>query len=317
MSALAENAAPAGARASTAGPLTTGRRSRRRRTGGWTPWGFLAPSLALLVVFAFAPLVDAVYLSLTNSNVVSGTGDFVGGANYSAMTIQPLFWQSLKNTLVFTIGTVPTSMALGLLLAVLLNRALPGRGLIRSLYFVPFVISGVAVSLVMAWIFNGDYGIVDNLLRAVGLPHIPFLNDPGWAMFTLVVAVLWGRIGFCLVVYLAALQAVPSTLLEAAEVDGASRWSRFWGVTWPLLGPTTFLLLVLNVVHSLQSFDIIYVLTGGGPGFSTTVFIQYIFTSAFVDGKTGFASAMGVVFIVILLLFTWWRYRVQKRQEES
>jgi ABC-type sugar transport system permease subunit len=288
---------------------------RRRRRFPLAPWIFILPSLALLVIFAFVPLISTGWLSLTDSNVVSGPGNFVGGQNYSRMVSDPLFWTSLRNTLVFTLGTVPTSIAIGLLLAILLNRKLPGVGLIRSLYFVPFVVSGVAVSLVMAWIFNGDYGIVNNLLRAIGLPTVAFLNNPNWAMFVLVLAVLWGRIGFCLVIYLAALQAVPANLLEAAAIDGASARQRFWSVTWPLLRNTTFLLLVLNVVHSLQAFDIIYVLTGGGPGFSTMVFIEYIFNTAFQGGHTGYASAMGVVFIVILLLFTYWRYRSQRKQE--
>jgi multiple sugar transport system permease protein len=300
---------------SSRGDARGGAPPRRRRRLPIAPWLFILPSLALLVIFAFVPLVFTGWLSLTDSNVVSGPGSFVGGQNYAHMVTDPLFWTSLRNTLVFTLGTVPTSIAIGLLLAVLLNRKLPGVGLIRSLYFVPFVVSGVAVSLVMAWIFNGDYGIVNNILRTLGLPAIPFLNNPNWAMIVLVLAVLWGRIGFCLVIYLAALQAVPANLLEAAAMDGANARQRFWSVTWPLLRNTTFLLLVLNVVHSLQAFDIIYVLTGGGPGFSTMVFIEYIFNVAFQGGHTGYASAMGVVFIVILLLFTFWRYRSQRKQE--
>jgi multiple sugar transport system permease protein len=290
---------------------------RRRRRFPIAPWVFIGPSLILLVIFAFIPLVSTGWLSLTDSNVVSGPGGFVGGQNYSRMISDPLFWTSLRNTGVFTLGTVPTSIAIGLALAVLLNRRLPGVGLIRSLYFVPFVVSGVAVSLVMAWIFNGDYGIVNNVLKSIGLPAIPFLNNANWAMVVLILAVLWGRIGFCLVIYLAALQAVPASLVEAAAVDGANAWQRFWFIVWPLLRNTTFLLVVLNVVHSLQAFDIIYVLTGGGPGFSTMVFIEYIFNTAFQGGHTGYASAMGVVFILILLAFTYWRYRSQRREELS
>jgi multiple sugar transport system permease protein len=267
------------------------------------------------MIFAFIPLLSTGWLSVTDSNVVSGPGAFVGGQNYARMISDPLFWTSLRNTAVFTLGTVPTSIALGLLLAVLLNRKLPGVGWIRSLYFVPFVVSGVAVSLVMAWIFNGDYGIVNNVLKSIGLPAVPFLNNANWAMTVLILAVLWGRIGFCLVIYLAALQAVPGVLVEAAAVDGANARQRFRYIVWPLLRNTTFLLIVLNVVHSLQAFDIIYVLTGGGPGFSTMVFIEYIFNTAFQGGHTGYASALGVVFILILLAFTYWRYRTQRRQE--
>jgi multiple sugar transport system permease protein len=287
----------------------------RRRRFRVTPYVFLSPSFVLLGFFAFAPLVVSIYLSFQNTTLLTG-GHFVGGANYATMVHQPEFWTSLKNTLIFTIGTVPTSMALGLVLAVLLNRRLPGVGLLRSLYFLPVVVSGVAVSMIMGWIFNGDYGIVDNLMIELGLKPIAWLDQPQWAMFTLVVAVLWGRLGFCMIVYLAALQSIPATLMEASKLDGAGAWSRFCYVTFPLLRPTTFLLLVLNVVYSLQAFDIIYVLTGGGPGFATTVFIEYIFNVAFTDGKTALASAMGVVFMLILVVFTYTRYRAQPKEEK-
>jgi ABC-type sugar transport system permease subunit len=287
----------------------------RRRRFRVTPYIFLSPSFVLLAVFAFAPLVVSIYLSFQNTTLLT-SGHFVGGSNYSAMVHQPEFWTSLKNTLIFTVGTVPTSMVLGLLLAVLLNRRLPGVGLLRSLYFLPVVVSGVAVSMIMGWIFNGDYGIVDNLMIELGLKPIQWLNQPQWAMFTLIVAVLWGRLGFCMIVYLAALQSIPASLIEAAKLDGAGAWQRFCYITFPLLRPTTFLLLVLNVVYSLQAFDIIYVLTGGGPGYATTVFIEYIFNVAFTDGKTAAASAMGVVFMLILVVFTYTRYRAQPKEEK-
>ena len=286
-----------------------------RRRLRLTPYVFLSPSFVLLAVFAFAPLVVSVYLSFQSTTLLT-SGHFIGGGNYATMIHQPEFWTSLKNTLIFTIGTVPTSMAIGLLLAVLLNRRLPGVGFLRSLYFLPVVVSGVAVSMIMGWIFNGDYGIVDNLMIELGLKPIAWLDQPQWAMFTLVVAVLWGRLGFCMIVYLAALQSIPSTLIEASKLDGAGAWSRFWYVTFPLLRPTTFLLLVLNVVYSLQAFDIIYVLTGGGPGFATTVLIEYIFNVAFTNGQTALASAMGVVFMVILVVFPYTRYRAQPKEEK-
>jgi multiple sugar transport system permease protein len=295
--------------------VTDSRPQARRRRLRLTPYVFLSPSFVLLAVFAFAPLVVSVYLSFQSTTLLTG-GHFIGGGNYATMIHQSEFWTSLKNTLVFTIGTVPTSMAIGLLLAVLLNRRLPGVGFLRSLYFLPVVVSGVAVSMIMGWIFNGDYGIVDNLMIELGLKPIAWLDQPQWAMFTLVVAVLWGRLGFCMIVYLAALQSIPSTLIEASKLDGAGAWSRFWYVTFPLLRPTTFLLLVLNVVYSLQAFDIIYVLTGGGPGFATTVLIEYIFNVAFTNGQTALASAMGVVFMLILVVFTYTRYRAQPKEEK-
>jgi multiple sugar transport system permease protein len=193
---------------------------------------------------------------------------------------------------------------------------MPGRALIRALYFLPMIAAGVVVAVVMAWIFNGDYGVVDNLLAALGLPRVPWLTSPQFAMLTFVLAVVWTRIGFCMVIYLGALQAVPAELVEAMTVDGAGRWTRFRSLVWPLLRPTTFVLLVVNVVFSLQVFDIVYVLTGGGPGFATTVLIQYIFRTAFTNGEMGYASAIGVVFALILLAFTALQWRANRRAEE-
>lgn len=295
-------------------PAAAGR-GRRPLATRLAPYLFLSPSLLLLVVFSFVPIVAAVVLSFQKV-AVFGQGTWVGGANYAQMVGDPLFWTSIQNTAVFTVGTVPTSMAIGLLLAVLLNRAMPGRALIRSLFFLPMVAAGVIVAVIMAWIFNGDYGVVDNLLAALGLPRVPWLTSPQVAMLTFVMAVVWTRIGFCMVIYLGALQAIPAELVEAMTVDGAGRWTRFRSLIWPLLRPTTFVLLVVNVVFSLQVFDIVYVLTGGGPGFATTVLIQYIFRTAFTNGEMGYASAIGVVFALILLAFTALQWRANRRAEE-
>jgi len=294
-----------------------GRRTpaRQGREPRLAPWAFVTPSLILFAVFAFAPIAVAVVLSFQDVQVFGG-GTWVGLQNYQTMLGNSLFWTSVRNTVVFTVGTVPTSAALGLLLAIMLNRKLPGRGLIRSLYFLPMVVSGVAVSLVMVWMFNDDNGIVDAFLQATGLPRVSWLSSPNWAMLTIIIAVVWGRIGFCMVTYLAALQGINPSLLEAAQIDGAGSWRRFTHIIWPLLNPTTYLLIVLNIVFSLQAFDVIYVMTGGGPGFSTTVLVQYIFRSAFTDGKMGYASAVGVFLVVVLLLLTVLRNRLSRRSKD-
>jgi multiple sugar transport system permease protein len=289
---------------------------RSRDRTGLAPYLFLSPALALFAVFAFVPLGYAVVLSFQDVPVF-GDGQWNGVDNYTRLAADPLFWQSLRTTLVFTVATVPTSMALGLLLAVLLNRPLPGRALLRSLYFLPMVVSGVVVALVMGWIFDGDVGVVNNLLQASGLGRVPWLTSPSWAMVTLSAAIVWGRIGFCMVIYLAALQAVPPSLLEASTLDGASRWQQFRFVTFPQLRPTTFMLLVVNVIFSLQVFDVIYVLTGGGPGFATTVLLQAIFRAAFTDGEMGYAGAIGMVLTVLLLVFTLLQWLASRRREES
>ncbi|WP_205855760.1 carbohydrate ABC transporter permease [Phytoactinopolyspora endophytica] len=297
-----------------ADPAQTEHLHRRRRRSK-APYLFIGPAALLFLAFSLVPIVVAIGLSFQETATL-GDGEWVGTDNFERLGSDPLFLTSLRNTIIFTIGTVPTAMVIGLALAVALNRPMPGRAVLRALFFVPMVAAGVVVGVVMSWIFNGDYGVANNFLGMLGLESIPWLTSPSWAMFTLILVVVWTRVGFCMVIYLGALQSIPSELKEAASIDGASRWSTFWHVTWPLLRPTTSILLILNVVFSLQAFDVIYVMTGGGPGFSTTVLIQYVFRAAFIDARMGYAAALGLVLVAILLLFTLLRQRATRKAEE-
>lgn len=279
-----------------------------------TPYLFIGPAALLFAAFSLVPIIIAITLSFQDTQTL-GEGQWVGLDNYAAMGSDRLFRTALVNTLVFTIGTVPTAMAAGLALAVALNRPLPGRGVLRAMFFVPMVAAGVVVGVIMSWIFNVDYGVANNALALLGIERISWLTSPSMAMVTLILVVVWTRIGFCMVIYLGALQSIPSELKEAAAIDGAGRWSRFRSITVPMLTPTTSILLILNVVFSIQAFDVIYVMTGGGPGFSTTVLIQYVFRSAFQDGQMGYAAALGLVLVGILLVFTLLRQQASKRAE--
>lgn len=279
-----------------------------------TPYVFIGPAALLFAAFSLIPIVIAITLSFQDTQTL-GEGQWVGVDNFAQLGSDRLFRTALINTLVFTIGTVPTAMAAGLALAVALNRPLPGRGVLRAMFFVPMVAAGVVVGVIMSWIFNVDYGVANNALALLGVDRIPWLTSPNMAMFTLIIVVVWTRIGFCMVIYLGALQSIPSELKEAASIDGADRWARFRSITVPMLTPTTSILLILNVVFSLQAFDVIYVMTGGGPGFSTTVLIQYVFRSAFQDGQMGYAAALGLVLVGILLVFTLLRQQASKRAE--
>ena len=279
-----------------------------------TPYIFIGPAALLFAAFSLIPIVIAITLSFQDTQTL-GEGQWVGMDNFAQLGADRLFRTALVNTLVFTIGTVPTAMAVGLALAVALNRPLPGRGVLRAMFFVPMVAAGVVVGVIMSWIFNVDYGVANNALAVLGIDRIPWLTSPNMAMFTLIIVVVWTRIGFCMVIYLGALQSIPSELKEAASIDGADRWARFRSITVPMLTPTTSILLILNVVFSIQAFDVIYVMTGGGPGFSTTVLIQYVFRSAFQDGQMGYAAALGLVLVGILLVFTLLRQQASKRAE--
>lgn len=289
--------------------------------GWWTrnqqalvPYLFIAPNLLVFTVFMFVPILFAFYISLNEWSLI-GSPTFIGLGNYIEMMQDERFWRSFYNTIVYTIGTVPVSIALGLAVAIGLNRKLPARGLLRSIFFVPVVISMVAVALVAAWIFNDNYGVINNALNSLGFGSVPWLSSPTWAMPSLIITTLWIRIGFCMVVYLAALQSIPGELYEAARVDGATGWKQFRHITWPMLSATTFLLLILNVIYSLHVFDLIYVMTGGGPGFSTTVLVQYIYLMAFESSEMGYASAVGVVLYIMLLIFTLFQWRVTGQGE--
>jgi ABC-type sugar transport system permease subunit len=280
----------------------------------FTPYIFIGPAALLFAAFSLIPIVIAITLSFQDTQTL-GEGQWVGLDNYAQMGSDRLFRTALVNTLVFTLGTVPTAMAAGLALAVAQNRPLPGRGVQRAMFFVPMVAAGVVVGVIMSLIFNVDYGVANNALAVLGIDRLPWLTSPSMAMFTLIMVVVWTRIGFCMVIYLGALQSIPSELKEAAAIDGADRWARFRSITVPMLTPTTSILLILNVVFSIQAFDVIYVMTGGGPGFSTTVLIQYVFRSAFQTGEMGYAAALGLVLVGILLVFTLLRQQASKRAE--
>jgi len=278
------------------------------------PYIFIAPNVIVFTVFMFVPILLAFYISLNEWTLI-GTPTFVGLGNYLDMLEDSEFLRAFYNTGVYTVGTVPTSIALGLVVALGLNRKLPGRTILRSIFFVPVIISLVAVALIAGWIFNDNYGIINAALSAVGIGDVPWLSSSRWAMISLIIATLWIRLGFNMVVYLAALQSIPTELFDAAKVDGANSWRRFRHITWPLLGPTTFLLVIINIIYSLHVFDLIYVMTGGGPGFSTTVLVQYIYQMAFTEGQMGYASAIGVVLYLLLIVFTVFQWRVTRQGE--
>jgi multiple sugar transport system permease protein len=280
----------------------------RTHKASFAPYVFIAPNLILFTVFVFIPLLYAVYISFHQWTLI-GVPEFNGIENYQRLVRDPLFWQALENTVIYTIGCVPLALALGLALAIGLNQDLPGRTILRSIYFMPVVVSGVVTAMTAAWLFNDNYGVINAVLRLVGVGPVPWLSSPRFVMISLVATTLWIRVGFCMVVYLAALQTIEPTYYDAARIDGAGRLQQFRHVTLPLLRPMTFLLLIINVIFSFHVFDLVYVMTGGGPGFSSTMLVQYVFQSAFVNSEMGYACAIGIVLFLLILAFTaiYWR----------
>lgn len=305
-------------------PAVTGRPPVRRRDGSSPSRraernaGLIlaGPALVIFTVFMFVPLVLTFWYSL---NRYSGFGRlrFIGLDNYTTLVSDSTFWAALLNTVLYTVLTVPLGIALGLGAAMLVNRAMPARGLWRALIYVPVVISGVASGVIFLRLFDPLRGIVNQLLTGIGLPAIDWQGQAIPALVSVVLVSLWQGIGFGMVVYLAGLQGIPAEMYEAGAVDRAVGWRRFAYITWPLLRPTTFFLVVYLVIGGFQVFDVVYVLTRGGPGTATTFLVQYAYDQGFQQRRQGYAAAIGVVIYVIMLAFTAVYWRASKGTEDE
>ncbi|WP_375406322.1 carbohydrate ABC transporter permease [uncultured Amnibacterium sp.] len=289
------------------------RRGHRGREGG-VAYLFIAPNLLLLGLFVLLPLVQSVGLSFERTNGF-GAGTFAGLDNYARLIGDPLFWRSLANTLLFTLLTTPLSMGLGLGAAVLLNAALPARGVFRSILILPMSVSGVATALIGLLMFDENSGVLNELLRFIGLPGVHWQSGSAAAFASVVLVTLWWRVGFNMLIYLAGLQGLSPELQEAAALDGARGWQRLRSITVPLLGPQSFFLLIVNVIYSFQVFDIVFVLTGGGPQDATSVLVTYAYQTGFVTRDQGYASAIGVVLLLLALGFTAVRWRLSRTRD--
>lgn len=307
--------------AAVTAPVPDPPRSRTGRSGAWresaAAWGLLSPNLLVFGVFLLLPLIATVWLSLYSSSGF-GPREFVGADNYTELAGDSTFWRSALNTGVYALLTVPLSLVLGLGVALAIDKPLRGRGFLRAVYYVPYVISGVVIAIAGRWIFNENVGVVNRLLRSVGMDGIAWQSDGTAAMASLVLISVWTKVGFCMVVYLAGLQSIPAEYLEAAQMDGAGRWSRLWYVVVPLLKPTTVFLVVLGVIESFQVFDIVYVLTGGGPGNSTEMLVTYAYAEGFDARRQGYAATIGVVTYLVIAVLTalWWRRQKATEAEQ-
>jgi len=303
--------------APTVGSGRSARPRTRPRGEARAAYFFLTPNVVLLGLFVFLPLGGALILSLQRTDGF-GEGSFIGGANYAQLLSDPLFWRAAVNTVLFTVLVTPLSMGLGLLAAVLLNSVLPARGFFRSIMILPMAISGVATALMGVLIFDENSGVVDKMLRFMGLPGVPWQSGGAAAFASVVIMTLWWRVGFNMLIYLAGLQGISPELIEAARLDGATGLQRLRFVTVPLLGPSSFFLLVLNVIYSFQVFDLVFVMTGGGPQNATSVLVTYAYDQAFVTRDQGYAAAIGIVLMVFALVFTavQWRYNRSRDRGE-
>ncbi|MDQ0338465.1 multiple sugar transport system permease protein [Caldalkalibacillus uzonensis] len=283
---------------------------------GWKKFAvisiFLLPNLAGFLFFIGIPIISSFVLSFTSWDLLSPP-QFVGVDNYINLLRDPSFFNALTNTLLFIAGYLPTVMVLALIVALLLNRRLRFRVFFRAAYFVPVITSWVAVALIWKWMFNPSYGLVNYFLSLIGINGPAWLQDPSWAMPSIIITSVWKDIGFVMVIFLAGLQGIPENYYEAADIDGANGWQKFRYVTLPLLAPTTFFVLVISLINSFQVFDQVMIMTEGGPAGATTVMVQEIYNHAFRYFQMGYASALSWVLFALIFVVTFIQMRWQKR----
>ena len=274
---------------------------------------FTGPNLILFGLFSYWPLVYSAYMSTVRWDMISPQKRWVGLDNYRYLLHDDTFRTVFFNSIYFTVGAVGGSMLLGLLSALLLNERLRGRDFARAVVFMPTLLSGAAIGIVWVYIFDPRYGLLNTLLDLVRIDSPNWLRDTTWAMPAVIIVYVWKNLGFATVIYLAGLQAIPRDLYEAAKIDGAGAFWRFRSVTLPMLSPITFFLVVTSMLSSFQAFDIIRVMTRGGPVDATTNLVYYVYDEGFVAFNAGRASAAAMILFAIMLLIT----LVQLKRSES
>lgn len=276
----------------------------------------ILPNLILLAVFTYRPLIDNIRLSFYDWNIAATqAATFVGLDNYIEWAQNPESWQIVWQTVIFTASAVIGSMALGLALALLLDRNLKGRNLVRSLIFAPYVISGAAIGVAFQFVFDPSYGLIQDLLGRVGISSPEFYTDPHWALFMVTATYIWKNLGYTFVIYLAALQGLRKDLDEAAEIDRTPKTRKFFRVTLPQLRGTTFFLSITVLLNSMQVFDIINVMTQGGPlGTSTTTLVYQVYQETFTNSRAGYGAAIATIMFLAVLVITVVQVRMQNKE---
>lgn len=273
---------------------------------------FLSPTLVIFTAFILFPVFFSFYLSFHSWNMFSGDTTFVGLENYSRMIQDAEFWQVLGNTAVYTFGTIPINMALSLWVAYLLNKKLKGKKFLRTAFFAPVIISPVAAAVIWRWMYDPNFGLVNYLISFLGIGSINWLNEPTAAMFALIIMGVWKTFGINMILFSAGLQGIPDNYYEAAELDGAGKWAKFYHITIPMLAPTTFFIMIMSMISSFQVFDIVYVLTSGGPMGSTKVLVFYVYEYAFKFFEMGYASAISYFLFAVLFILTMLQVKYMK-----
>lgn len=275
---------------------------------------FLAPTVIGLGLFTFLPILASVVLAFFSWDIITPPR-FVGLENFAEIASDPTIRVSFLNTIGFVVVAVTLQLAVALVLAVLVNTRMPGllKSFFRSVLFFPLVLSAASVSIIMGYLFNENFGLVNHVLNLLGMADVPWLTSTHGAMVVVILVYVWQNFGFSFLLFLGGLSSIPKEVYEAAQVDGATGWKQFWRITFPLVSPTTLVASVMAIISALQIFDQPYVLTRGGPGDSTRTAVMVIYESAFKQLEFGRASAIGIVLTVVIMLVTAVQFRLSRR----
>ncbi len=292
--------------------------SRRPRLDAGKEWVlfilFMLPNFVLFGLFTFWPMIENIRLSTQRWDMISPVRTSVGSANYRYLLENEAFHKVLVNTAYFTVAAVGLSLLLGLIIALLLNQPLKFRNGARAIVFAPTLLSGAAIGIVWSYIFDPRYGLMAQGLGWANISSPDWLNRPEWAMPAIIIVYVWKNLGFATVIFLAGLQAIPRDLYDAAKIDGANVWWRFWSVTIPMLSPIMFFLLITSILNTFQAFDIIRVMTQGGPVDSTNTLIYYVYEQGFVALNAGRSAAASIVMFGLMMIITLVQLRFTERQ---
>lgn len=279
------------------------------------PYLFILPTFLIIVVFGIIPAFWGIGLSLFDYPLLQSP-KFIGIENYRRLSQDYLFQRSFINTLYYMIGTVPPRVIIGLIIAIILNQPLKGKSTLRLMYYFPVIAPLVTVSMLWLWILDTHFGILNYMLSIFGIEAIPWLTSTKWAMPSIIIMSIWKTVGWNMVVFLAGLQGIPDSFYDAAEIDGAGRWATFRYITLPLLRPTTLLAVVMSLIASSQVFDQIYVMTGGGPGYSTMTLVQQVYNAAFQNYEMGYASAVSVILLLLVVSLSFLQFKFFREEIE-
>lgn len=293
-------------------------RPGRPRAGRSVGLGFVAPFLIFYALFLLLPLVLAIVMSLFNTSLVlPGLGHWVGLHNYGELFGDSYFWSSMWHTVLFTLVSTPVLVIVPLCFAIAVYRRRHGQWFYRLAFFMPYILPSAVVALLWTWMYEPGYGIIDGVFGFLGLGAPGWLSSTSLALYSIVIVTVWWTIGFNFILFLAGLQEIPQEVYEAAAMDGASGWTQIRRITMPMLGRTITLVTVLQVIASMKIFDQVYLITSGGPDFSTRVALEYIYDTGFTSGRVGYASAASLVLFVVIVVIGFLWLALVRRQEQG